>query len=63
MIKLAAEVNKPNFKGDSKMGVKASPLWSFILLKNFLPSLLHILIDIWNDICDEFRELVREGEP
>ena len=28
MKKLAAEVNQPNFKGDSKMGVKASPLWN-----------------------------------
>ena len=58
--KLAAEVNQPHFKGDSKMGVKASPLWSFIPLKNFLPPLLHILIGIWNDIWDKFRELVSE---
>ena len=58
--KLADEVNQPNFKGDSKMGVKASPLWSFIPLRNFLPPLLHILIGIWNDIWDKFRELVSE---
>ena len=44
--KLAAKVNQPNFKGDSKKGVKASPLWSFILLNNFLPPLLYILIGI-----------------
>ena len=32
----------------------------FIPLKNFLPPLLHILIGIWNDIWDKFRELVSE---
>ena len=42
------------------MGVKASLLWSFISLKNFLPPLLHILIAIWNDIWDKFHELVSE---
>ena len=58
--KTAAEVKHPNFKGDSKLGVKCSPLWKFIPLKNFLPPLLHILIGIWNDIWDKFWEIVSE---
>ena len=53
-------MNQPNFKGDSKMGVKALSLWNFIPLKHFLPPLLHLLIGIWNDIWDKFRELVSE---
>ena len=58
--KTAAEVKHPNFKGDSKLGVKCSPLWKFIPLKKFLPPLLHILIGIWNDIWDKFWEIVSE---
>ena len=60
MKEIAAEVNHPNFKGDSKMGVKGSPLFEFIPLHHFLPPLLHILIGIWNDIRDKFREIVSE---
>ena len=61
LFNLTANVNYPNFKGGSKMGVKVSPLWSFILLNNFLPPLLHILIDIWNDILNKFRGLDSEN--
>ena len=53
-------MNQPNFKGDSKLGVKTSTLSSFIPLKHFLPPLLRLLIGIWNDIWDKFRELVSE---
>ena len=57
---IEAEVKHPNFKGDSKMGVKGSPLFEFIPLHHFLPPLLHILIGIWNNIWDKFREIVSE---
>ena len=60
LAEIAAEVNNPSFKGKSKKGVKCSPLFDFISLHHFLSPPLHSIIGIWNNICDRFREIVRE---
>ena len=60
MIHLGNEVAQPSFKGDNKRGIKEVPCWTFVPLHHFPPPLLHILIGIWNDIWDKFREIVSE---
>ncbi|KAL7524102.1 hypothetical protein ACHAXR_002598, partial [Thalassiosira sp. AJA248-18] len=57
---MAKEVAHPSFKEQSKNGVKVAPWWWFIPLRNFLPPILHLLIGIWNDIWDKFREFISE---
>ena len=60
MMEVANEVAQTSFKKHSKLGVKEGPLWPFLPLHHYLPPLLHILIGIWNDCWDKFREWVSE---
>ena len=61
LAEIAAEMNSPNCKGDSKKGVKGSLVFDFIPLHHFLPLLLHIIPGIWNKILDTFWEIVSEA--
>ena len=60
MEDIAAEVASESFKGQAKEGIKELPWWTFIPLHHFLPPLLHLMMGIWNDIWDRFRDNVSE---
>ena len=60
MMSVADDVAHLSFEQDSKMGVKGAPLWPFIPLHHYLQPFLYILIGIWNDFLDKFREIVSD---
>ena len=51
-------VTDTNNNHSSRIGVKDTPWWTYVPLDYFIVPLLHILIYLWNDICDKLREIV-----
>ena len=49
---------KTNLKGAARMGVKTTPYWEFIPIRNYAIPLLHIMIGVFNDVDAYLLDLV-----
>ena len=57
---MASMVADKSKKGTAILGQKGMPYWDFIPIKNYVVSLLHCMIGIFNDIDDAFMKIIDE---
>ena len=55
-IQRIIDMANQNKKGKDRIGVKIEPFWDFIPIKNYIISMLHVMIGVGDDILTYFTE-------